>query len=139
MEIIFRSAYGSSKDISAYQSLDMKPEQIYIVGKVSKKQQSLANVIPPAKTVMFLFDQCLSFQALNDGYVAHLEDLKANMCRTNQVNVRVMLPKGAFRGSRSKQCQKPAKRTISFPISGTENNGNGGNSSQSTSNVQTAI
>lgn len=46
MEIIFRAAYGSSKDISVYQSLDLTPGQIYIVGKVWKKQQiSLATVI----------------------------------------------------------------------------------------------
>lgn len=45
MEILIRSAYGSCKDISVYQSSDLKPEQIYIVGKVWKKQQlSMANV-----------------------------------------------------------------------------------------------
>lgn len=45
MEIIFRAAYGSSKDISVYQSADLKPEQIYVVGKIWKKQQlTMANV-----------------------------------------------------------------------------------------------
>ena len=44
MEVIIRAAYGSSKDISVYQSSDLKPEQIYIVGKVWKKQMSMANV-----------------------------------------------------------------------------------------------
>src|SRR5699024_8153568 len=37
-------AYGSSKDISVYQSLDMNPEQIYIVGRVSKKHQLVSHV-----------------------------------------------------------------------------------------------
>ena len=44
MDIIFRAAYGSSKDITVYKDLEMKSDQIYIVGKVSKKQQSLAIV-----------------------------------------------------------------------------------------------
>jgi len=43
-EIIFHAAYGSSKDISVYQSIGLKADQIYIVGKVSKKQYSMANV-----------------------------------------------------------------------------------------------
>lgn len=44
MEVIFKCAYGSSKDISVYQSVDMRPDQIYIVGKVSKKQLPQAKV-----------------------------------------------------------------------------------------------
>lgn len=44
MEIIFKCAYGSSKDISVYQSVDMQPDQIYTVGKVSKKQLLQTNV-----------------------------------------------------------------------------------------------
>lgn len=44
MEIIFRAAYGSNKDISVYQSLDLKANQIYAVGKISKKHQSAATV-----------------------------------------------------------------------------------------------
>ena len=43
-EIVFQAAYGSGKDIAVYQSLGLKANQIYIVGKVSKKQNSLANV-----------------------------------------------------------------------------------------------
>ena len=43
-ELIFQAAYGSAKDIAVYQSLGLKANQIYIVGKVSKKQHSLANV-----------------------------------------------------------------------------------------------
>lgn len=44
MDIIFRASYGSNKDIAVYKDLDMKPEQIYTVGKASKKQQGLATV-----------------------------------------------------------------------------------------------
>lgn len=44
MDIIFRAAYGSSKDIAVYKELDMKVDQIYIVGKISKKLQSFAIV-----------------------------------------------------------------------------------------------
>ena len=32
-----RAAYGSSKDISVYASVGIKPDNIYIVGKVSRK------------------------------------------------------------------------------------------------------
>ncbi|KAJ6216321.1 hypothetical protein RDWZM_007478 [Blomia tropicalis] len=113
MDINFRAAYGSSKDISVYQSLDMKPDQIYIAGKVSKKQQTLANV-------------------LENGYVAHLEELKANgSSRPAQGNARIVLPRGAFSGLRSKHSQKLAKRTISFPTSG-NGNGSTGNTTNTT-------
>ena len=44
MDIIFRAAYGSNKDINVYKELDMNPDQIYIVGKISKKHQLLAIV-----------------------------------------------------------------------------------------------
>jgi hypothetical protein len=37
-----RAAYGSSKDISVYASVGIKPENIYIVGKVSRKHQGQA-------------------------------------------------------------------------------------------------
>ena len=38
-------AYGSSKDIAVYSGLGLKPEQIYIVGKASKKQHSQATIL----------------------------------------------------------------------------------------------
>ena len=38
-DIIIHCAYGSSKDISVYSTLGLKPDQIYIVGRPSKKQQ----------------------------------------------------------------------------------------------------
>ena len=37
-----RAAYGSSKDISVYSSVGIKPDNIYIVGKVSRKHQGQA-------------------------------------------------------------------------------------------------
>lgn len=37
-----RAAYGSSKDISVYASVGIKPDNIYIVGKVSRKHQGQA-------------------------------------------------------------------------------------------------
>lgn len=37
-----RAAYGSSKDIGVYASVGLKPENIYIVGKISRKQQGMA-------------------------------------------------------------------------------------------------
>ena len=38
--MIIHAGYGSSKDITMYASVGLKPEQIFIVGKPSKKQQA---------------------------------------------------------------------------------------------------
>lgn len=38
------AAYGSSKDITVYTNIGLKPDQIFIVGKTSKKQQAIAQV-----------------------------------------------------------------------------------------------
>ena len=43
--MVIQSAYGSAKDISVYSSIGLKSEQIYIVGKVNKKQHGIAQVI----------------------------------------------------------------------------------------------
>lgn len=43
--ISLMAAYGSSKDINVYSSIGLKPEQIYIVGKASKKQQANSQVM----------------------------------------------------------------------------------------------
>ena len=43
-QIEIHTAYGSSKDISVYQSVGLRPTQIYIVGKVSKKHHKDAVV-----------------------------------------------------------------------------------------------
>lgn len=71
-------AYGSAKDISVYSSIGLKPKQIYIVGKVSKKQHNLAT-------------------ALTDGYAAHLAVLMAHGgSRPAQGNARMVIPRGYF-------------------------------------------
>ncbi len=36
-DVVVHCAYGSSKDVSVYSGLGLKPEEIYIVGKSSKK------------------------------------------------------------------------------------------------------
>ncbi|XP_043462578.1 protein retinal degeneration B isoform X2 [Leptopilina heterotoma] len=71
-------AYGSSKDISVYTSINLKPNQIFIVGKVPKKQQALATV-------------------LSEGYAAHLSTLQAHGgSRPAQGNARMVIPRGQF-------------------------------------------
>ena len=42
--VMIQSAYGSAKDISVYSGLGLTPEQIYVVGKVNKKQHNQAQV-----------------------------------------------------------------------------------------------
>lgn len=113
---MIRAAYGSSKDIWVYQSIGMTSENIYIVGKVSKKQQNLANHI-------------------SEGYAIHLCELKMSpICQPAQQTC-LHLPKGNFGlpdnggkfvGIRQKKQRKSAKRTISFPLAGmsfTQNSG----------------
>ena len=57
--------------------------------------------------------------------MTHLEELKVNgLGRPSQSNSRVVLPKGSFNGIRSKHSQKVAKRTISYPFSGSTNDTN---------------
>merc|ERR550525_195152 len=41
--IVVHAGYGSSKDISVYSSIGLKPDSIHIVGKMSKKLISLCN------------------------------------------------------------------------------------------------
>jgi hypothetical protein len=76
--VIIHVAYGSSKDISVYSSIGLKPRQIFIVGKVSKKQAALA-------------------QPLVEGYAAHLNSLLAHGgSRPAQGNARMVIPRGYF-------------------------------------------
>lgn len=66
------AAYGSSKDIAVYSSISLKPEQIYIVGKTSKKQQANAQVnyllvlmyIYQKSYFYIIFSMVVSFQRL---------------------------------------------------------------------------
>ncbi|XP_046390635.1 protein retinal degeneration B isoform X2 [Ischnura elegans] len=76
--VIVHVAYGSSKDIGVYASIGLKPKQIFIVGKVSKKQQALAH-------------------PLIDGYAAHLTTLLSHGgSRPAQGNARMVIPRGYF-------------------------------------------
>lgn len=76
--VIIQYAYGSSKDISVYTAINLKPHQIFIVGKVSKKHQSLATV-------------------LSEGYASHLSMLQSHGgSRPAQGNARMVIPRGQF-------------------------------------------
>ncbi|KAG8232019.1 hypothetical protein J437_LFUL012043 [Ladona fulva] len=77
-EVVVHVAYGSSKDIGVYTSIGLKPKQIFIVGKVSKKQQALAT-------------------PLADGYAAHLVALSSHGgSRPAQGNARMVIPRPYF-------------------------------------------
>ncbi|XP_055514091.1 LOW QUALITY PROTEIN: membrane-associated phosphatidylinositol transfer protein 3 [Leucoraja erinacea] len=72
------AAYGSMKDITVYNVLGLTPNQIYIVGRPSKKYQN----------------QC---QFLSEGYAAHLAQLEfAHRSRTKKSTSRMILRKGSF-------------------------------------------
>ena len=76
--VIIHYAYGSSKDISVYTAINLKQNQIFIIGKVSKKYHSLATI-------------------LHDGYAAHLSMLQAHGgSRPAQGNARMVIPRGQF-------------------------------------------
>ncbi|XP_012272496.1 protein retinal degeneration B isoform X2 [Orussus abietinus] len=104
--VIIHHAYGSSKDISVYTAINLKPNQIYIVGKVSKKHQPLATV-------------------LHEGYAAHLSALQAHGgSRPAQGNARMVIPRGHFglpgqnSSLRRRSSFRSAKRAISHPPAG---------------------
>ncbi|XP_076306047.1 protein retinal degeneration B-like isoform X2 [Tachypleus tridentatus] len=103
VDMIIHAAYGSSKDIWVYSTIGLLPEQIFIVGKASKKQHSLATI-------------------LTDGYAAHLSDLKTHGgSRPAQGNARMILPRGVFvlpgQGIGGLRQRHSAKRTTSYPLS----------------------
>ncbi|XP_031633989.1 protein retinal degeneration B isoform X3 [Contarinia nasturtii] len=76
--VIIHAAYGSSKDIVIYSHIGLKPKQIYIVGKISKKYQASATW-------------------LSEGYAAHLNVLMQHGgSRAAQGNQRMFIPKGCF-------------------------------------------
>lgn len=77
-DIVFHAAYGSAKDVTVYTSLGLKPKQIFIVGKASKKLHSQATI-------------------LSDGYASHLTTLMAHGgSRPAQGNARMVIPRGYF-------------------------------------------
>lgn len=100
-DVLIHASYGSSKDISVYTSVGLKPEQIYIVGKASKKQHAQA-------------------QILSDGYAAHLNDLMMHgRSRPAQGNARMVIPRGCFGlpgQNMGLRRRRSAKRTTSYPI-----------------------
>ncbi|XP_053784658.1 membrane-associated phosphatidylinositol transfer protein 2 isoform X1 [Desmodus rotundus] len=73
------AAYGSTKDVAVYSSINLSPMQIYIVGRPTKKLQQ----------------QC---QFITDGYAAHLAQLKYNHRARPARNTatRMALRKGSF-------------------------------------------
>lgn len=104
-DVVFHAAYGSTKDIGVYSALGMKPEQIYIIGKASKKQAGQATF-------------------LLDGYADHLAKLSAHGgSRPAQGNARMVIPKTNFGlpGQnaglvRRRTMRATAKRTTSYPL-----------------------
>ncbi|CAH1098537.1 unnamed protein product [Psylliodes chrysocephalus] len=99
--VVIHSAYGSAKDITVYTSLGLKPKQIYIIGKATKKQQSQATI-------------------LTEGYAAHLSMLMSHGgSRPAQGNARMVIPRGHFGlpgQSFSRRRSRSAKRATSYPI-----------------------
>ncbi|KAL0133524.1 hypothetical protein PUN28_000927 [Cardiocondyla obscurior] len=101
--MIIHQAYGSEKDISVYTAISLKPSQIFIIGKVSKKHQTMATI-------------------LYDGYAAHLSVLQAHGgSRPAQGNARMVIPRGQFglpgqnASLRRRSSFRTAKRAISQP------------------------
>ncbi|XP_071856529.1 retinal degeneration B isoform X7 [Bombus fervidus] len=104
--VIIHYAYGSSKDISVYTAINLKQNQIFIIGKVSKKYHSLATI-------------------LHDGYAAHLSMLQAHGgSRPAQGNARMVIPRGQFglpgqnASLRRRSSFRLAKRAVSQPTPG---------------------
>ncbi|KZC13276.1 Protein retinal degeneration B [Dufourea novaeangliae] len=99
--VIIHHAYGSSKDISVYTAINLKPSEIFIIGKVPKKHHVLATI-------------------LHDGYAAHLTMLQAyGGSRPAQGNARMVIPRGQFGlpgQNASLRRRRLAKRAISQPI-----------------------
>lgn len=76
--MIIHQAYGSSKDISVYTSINLKANQIFVIGGASKKHNALATI-------------------LHDGYAAHLSMLQAHGgSRPAKGNARMVIPRGQF-------------------------------------------
>ncbi|XP_046827599.1 protein retinal degeneration B isoform X5 [Vespa crabro] len=104
--VIIHQAYGSSKDISVYTSINLKPNQIFVIGGASKKHHALATI-------------------LHDGYAAHLSMLQAHGgSRPAKGNARMVIPRGQFglpgqnASLRRRSSFRTAKRAISQPTVG---------------------
>ncbi|XP_060744508.1 membrane-associated phosphatidylinositol transfer protein 3-like isoform X2 [Tachysurus vachellii] len=91
--INIKLAYGSMKDISVYSMLGLSPNQIYIVGKPSKKYQN----------------QC---QFLSEGYAMHLSSLQfGHQGRSQKTSSMRMLIRNSSFGLSTKPDFNP-KRTL---------------------------
>lgn len=96
-KILYKAGYGSNKDIYVYKELGLSPQQIYIVGKSSKKQMTQA-------------------QVLSEGYAAHLSDLRAPGTTRQAVgNARLFIQKGSFTKTFQSEGKKALKRVPSNP------------------------
>ncbi|XP_040577128.1 protein retinal degeneration B isoform X4 [Lepeophtheirus salmonis] len=117
--VVIHRAYGSNKDISVYSGIGLKPEQIYVVGKPSKKQVGAGTW-------------------LLEGYADHLAELTSRGgSRTAQGNARMVIPKAIFGlpgqkssgGLTRRRTLRPsAKRTISYPVNSETSNTSSNNS-----------
>lgn len=97
--MIIHAAYGSSKDISVYSALDLKPKQIFIIGKVGRKHHAMATV-------------------LSDGYAAHLSALQCHGgSRPAQGNARMLLTsRGRFGHNASMRRRRCVHETFSSSL-----------------------
>ncbi|XP_044748512.1 protein retinal degeneration B isoform X1 [Coccinella septempunctata] len=100
--VLIHAAYGSAKDINVYNSIGLKPKQIFIVGKASKKQHVQAVI-------------------LSEGYAVHLNSLMAHGgSRPAQGNARMVIPRGYFnlpgQSFYRRKSSRSAKRSTSYPI-----------------------
>ncbi|XP_061459235.1 membrane-associated phosphatidylinositol transfer protein 2 isoform X3 [Rhineura floridana] len=78
LDMKIHAAYGSTKDISVYTSINLPPMQIYIVGRPTKKLQN----------------HC---QFITEGYAAHLAQLEyTHRSRPAKNTTRMALRKGSF-------------------------------------------
>ncbi|XP_070619316.1 membrane-associated phosphatidylinositol transfer protein 2 isoform X5 [Erythrolamprus reginae] len=78
LDMKIHAAYGSTKDISVYTSINLSPPQIYIVGRSTKKLQN----------------QC---QFITEGYASHLAQLEyTHRSRPAKNTTRMALRKGSF-------------------------------------------
>ncbi|XP_060542144.1 membrane-associated phosphatidylinositol transfer protein 2 isoform X5 [Pantherophis guttatus] len=78
LDMKIHAAYGSTKDVSVYTSINLPPPQIYIVGRSTKKLQN----------------QC---QFITEGYASHLAQLEyTHRSRPAKNTTRMALRKGSF-------------------------------------------
>ncbi|XP_039218661.1 membrane-associated phosphatidylinositol transfer protein 2 isoform X4 [Crotalus tigris] len=78
LDMKIHAAYGSTKDVSVYTSINLSPPQIFIVGRSTKKLQN----------------QC---QFITEGYASHLAQLEyTHRSRPAKNTTRMGLRKGSF-------------------------------------------